>query len=217
MASERKVLANHQNGRKSRGPRTAGGKARSCRNSLRHGLNLINRHYPQYAPAIEEIAAGLCGGRQDGELREHALTIAECDLVLASARAQAALITDRFRDATVLSHTKDGKSYLKTLKATFRRCKDYDKLYAFYTRKRRKETEIERKIKGRELFKAFWDPAARDDTEAIRAAASDLLRLERYMRRAWSRRRKALRAFVLRLKELQPVNLAAYQPNSSPL
>ena len=163
MAPQRKVLANRQNGRKSRGPKTAGGKARSCRNSLRHGLTLINRHHPQFAPAIEKIAADLCGGCQDAALWEHALTIAECDLLLVSARAQAALITDRFRDATVLSHVKGNKSILKTLKITFRHCKDYDRLHAFYIRKRPTMTEIERKIKAKELLKAFWDPAVRDE------------------------------------------------------
>lgn len=208
MASERKLLANRKNAQKSRGPMTAEGKARSCRNSLRHGLNLINRHHPQYADAIENIAADLCGAQRDAELWDHAMTIAECDLLLASARAEAALVTDRLRDPTVLSHMKGKKSILSTLKANFRRCKDYDKLYALYTDTLRPYgTEAKRKKRAKELFTAFWGPAARSEAEAIEAAAPDLIRLERYMRRAWSRRRKALRAFLLRLKELTPAIL----------
>ena len=142
------------------------------------------------------------------------MTIAECDLVLSSARAQAALITDRFRDATILSHTKGNRSILKTLRTTFRHCKDYDRLHAFYTRKRNKQTEIEQKLKAKELSKAFWDPLARNEAEAVRAATPDLLRFERYMRRAWSRRRKALRAFVLRLKELEQERPIGGQPDT---
>jgi hypothetical protein len=115
------------------------------------------------------------------------------------------LVTDRLRDRTVLSHVKGKKSILNTLKANFRRCKDYDRLYAFYTKEPRQYgTETRRKKRSEELFAAFWGPAVRTEAEAIQAAAPDLVRLERYMRRAWSRRRKALRAFLLRLKELAP-------------
>ena len=38
MASEKQILANRANALKSRGPRSAGGKARASRNAIRHGL-----------------------------------------------------------------------------------------------------------------------------------------------------------------------------------
>src|ERR1035437_7384649 len=38
MASEKQILANRANALKSRGPRSAGGKARASRNGIRHGL-----------------------------------------------------------------------------------------------------------------------------------------------------------------------------------
>jgi hypothetical protein len=39
MASEKQIVANKANALKSRGPRSAGGKARSSRNAIRHGLS----------------------------------------------------------------------------------------------------------------------------------------------------------------------------------
>ena len=38
MASEKQIAANRRNARKSRGPRSAGGKARASRNATQHGL-----------------------------------------------------------------------------------------------------------------------------------------------------------------------------------
>ncbi len=36
----------------------------------------------------------------------------------------------------------------------------------------------------------------RDEYEALEAAAADLIRLERYERRAWSRQKRAIRSFL---------------------
>ena len=40
MATEKQIRANRENAKKSTGPKTAGGRARSSRNALRHGLSL---------------------------------------------------------------------------------------------------------------------------------------------------------------------------------
>ena len=40
MATEKQIRANRENAKKSKGPKTAAGRARSSRNALRHGLSL---------------------------------------------------------------------------------------------------------------------------------------------------------------------------------
>ena len=40
MATEKQIRANRENAKKSTGPKTAAGRARSSRNALRHGLSL---------------------------------------------------------------------------------------------------------------------------------------------------------------------------------
>jgi len=40
MATEKQLRANRENAKKSTGPKTAGGRARSSRNALSHGLSL---------------------------------------------------------------------------------------------------------------------------------------------------------------------------------
>jgi hypothetical protein len=49
--SERKLLANRANAKRSTGPRTEAGKAASCRNALKHGILSRSVDWPPEAPA----------------------------------------------------------------------------------------------------------------------------------------------------------------------
>jgi len=82
MSSEKQIAANQRNGRKSKGPRTAPGKARASRNALRHGLASISRHNPAVALRIEGIARAICADTSNPSLFEQALIIGETTCVL---------------------------------------------------------------------------------------------------------------------------------------
>jgi hypothetical protein len=59
MASERQIAANRRNAKKSSGPRSADGKARSRQNALRHGLSIASRAIPTFQQDVILLAGAL--------------------------------------------------------------------------------------------------------------------------------------------------------------
>jgi hypothetical protein len=100
MSSEKQIAANRRNGRKSKGPRTAPGKARASRNALRHGLASISRHNPAVAPRIESIARAICPDTSNPSLFEQALIIGETTCVLGCVCAERIARMERLLDGT---------------------------------------------------------------------------------------------------------------------
>ena len=88
MSSAKQIEANQRNAQKSKGPRTAAGKARASRNSRKHALCTISRNHPLYAPRIEAIARAICFEATNAELWQQALIIGECTTLLACAQAE---------------------------------------------------------------------------------------------------------------------------------
>ena len=88
MSSQKQIEANRRNAQKSKGPRTAAGKARASCNSRKHALTTISRNHPLYAPRIEAIARAICSEATTAELWEQALIIGECTTLLACAQAE---------------------------------------------------------------------------------------------------------------------------------
>jgi hypothetical protein len=160
MSSAKQIEANRRNAQKSKGPRTAAGKARASRNSRKHALCTISRDNPCFAPRIEAIARAICSEATNAELWEQALIIGECTTLLARAQAERIALIEQLLGATARISDADGA--------------------------------------GRaELGASQCKPAPRrDELEAMGLAARDLNRLERYERRALTRRKRAIETFM---------------------
>jgi hypothetical protein len=83
QVSKRKRAANRRNARRSTGPRTAAGKARSARNARRHGLTLPVGGDPASLHLIMNLTDAIAGTDASAERREGAtkFALAQADLV----------------------------------------------------------------------------------------------------------------------------------------
>jgi hypothetical protein len=77
MTSERKITANRQNARRSRGPRSAAGKSKSSKNALRHGLSVSGLIDPGVDIEIDTLARAIAGKKPEPQRLAAARRIAE--------------------------------------------------------------------------------------------------------------------------------------------
>jgi hypothetical protein len=198
--SHKSIAANRLNAKRSRGPRTRAGKARASRNSLRHGLSTVNRHHPVHQSDIERIAKAICGADESPLLRELALTIAENEVLLHCVDTERTATIERLRDATAIPIRQRG-AQLAQAKA---RIRDSEIAYEELGPLQAKLGITGFMINAIGQTKPRTQPPAppwvppderqeRDEFAVLQLALPDLLRLARYERRAWSRRKRAIR------------------------
>jgi hypothetical protein len=87
MTSARKRCSNRENARKSTGPRTAVGKARSGRNALKHGLGVAILSDSQWSQEVVAAVKALVGDTANDEIRRLARDFAIAHIELCRVRA----------------------------------------------------------------------------------------------------------------------------------
>ena len=209
-------------GTRNTGPRTRAGKRRSSFNAIRHGLAAAHRRQHAPAAAVERLAQAICGDQQDG-LYSAARAIAENEFVLSAIRQQKIVVIERLKEATAIALRK-GDNSLTLAKARFLQAwldhREIQKLVRQvmnkYELKGRlevltgdlvpiqikvllEEEEPTEEEEERALDRARKEVKRQQRTEyeALEEAIPDLIRLERYERRAWSRQKRAIQEFVL--------------------
>jgi hypothetical protein len=187
MATPKQLAANRANARKSQGPRTAAGKARSSRNAFRHGLAAITCYNLAILPEIECIALAICGEDKNPLLLEHARVIAEAQMVLDCASAEQIALIEYNRDPGL---APCGSDPLMQAEAKFRRELLRSPILM--------EAIIKNFVKNRAAGSASKPEPGRlrSEVEVMADVMPEFQRIGRYERRAWSRRKRALLRFI---------------------
>ena len=182
MASERQIAANRRNAAKSTGPRSDAAKKRVGKNAYRHGLSL-NLASAAYAKQVEDLAGKIAGGTTDTIVLEHARVAAEAELELRRVRrVRLALIerTSALGSLKTPTHFPSATQEVRWLIAT--------------------DNWIREKKGSRPPHPNLEDPSATMPTqepqrasEAVRRILPELMKLDRYERRAAARRDRAIR------------------------
>jgi hypothetical protein len=178
LTSDRRWRANRVNAKSSTGPKTVRGKVRAARNAFRHGLNVSVANFLEHVPEIESFARRLAGVDAAAEVLELARRVSEAQVDLHRVRA----IRRRF----IISRLAD-PAFVPAQKQISKR-----------------EAEIQRQIDilgGRALIRSRVTDASRpsalegDDKLATILGEPEITTLDRYERRALSRRKIAIREF----------------------
>ena len=179
MATDRQIAANRRNARRSTGPRSRAGRKRSSRNSFRHSLaaGVVNAERIKY---IERLARKIAGATTDIVALECARAIAQAEFDLAQIRRVKVALISRVMAFGEVENSATFQS-LGEIKR-FSRGIDRGELIRL------------------ERLEAPAMPNAESErsTDALRRALPELIKLDRYERRAAGRRARAVHIFLKR-------------------
>jgi ribosomal protein S14 len=86
LTSDRKISSNRKNARGSTGPKTAQARVRAARNALRHALSVSVYSDPALSEEVEVLAREIAGSEANAEIQELAHQIAEAQIDLRCVR-----------------------------------------------------------------------------------------------------------------------------------
>ena len=194
MTSERQRAANRANAAKSTGPRTKPGKAKASQNARWHGLAAASRGEPGTVEEIERLAQVLVVEARRPDLIDYARRVAEAEIDLRRVR-HARQTLARLPSAAATSYRLVESPNSKLFMAAVRRL----------NRRKKKSSSFEDLTQI--VLAGGWVADAPEFVEAPTKGGTNVKAefLERYERRAASRRKFAIRDFDAARFALRPL------------
>jgi hypothetical protein len=180
-----RVRANRANARRSTGPKTLAGKSAASRNALRHGLAIPVTVDPSLADEVERLARMIAGEGANSSRLEGARRVAEAQIDLLRVRRARSLL---LHDARARAKPPSVSELIHANKQMMARRAE-----------KQPEPWVDFDDRTRAVLCALnavnenGDPLRLED--GIEAIAAQLVRFDRYERRALSRRKWAMRNF----------------------
>jgi hypothetical protein len=179
MLSERQLAANRRNAQRSTGPSSRAGKQRASRNAFRHGLTSTTL-YSAYAHEVEEMTRKIAGDTKDERILTVARDFAAAELELARVRRVKVALIERTRACGALKQPPP----IRSLAQLNRFLENLDRgIFALPER-----IDPAASMPSEEPYRS---------AEAVRRVLPELLKLNRYERRASIRRDEAARRMLL--------------------
>jgi hypothetical protein len=177
LTSDRKIKANRANARASTGPQTEQGRARAARNAVRHALSLPVHSNPALSEEVETLAREIAGPDANAQILDLARRVAEAQIDLRRVRfARHHFLSRALADPDFDSRANKRK-----------------KLAVLRILLRRKLPEV--LAAGLMKFATTVPEGPLRFGLLLSQEAKQLLAMDRYERRALSRRKSAIRTF----------------------
>jgi hypothetical protein len=164
------------------------GKARSAHNAIRHGLTCISLQHPSYRDDIYDVARMMCEEHSSIGLFEKAVQIAECDILIREIRSYRDRIIARLLDPYCYALTQaneERKSRLALHEILLAEANEIMEAVPKENATAEAKATFDEQVN--EYFTLAHD---RSPENAFEQALPDLVRLNRYERRAWSSRKR---------------------------